>query len=101
AIISLSSGAVLDVAIGKYAKSEHELLREMLNGLTEGDRLLGDRYFCSYLLLARLKKLNIDAVFKMHANRKIDFRKGQNLGSKDHIVTWNKTQRPKWMDQAT
>ncbi len=75
AIISLSSGAVLDIAIGKYTQSEHELLRELLNRLTAGDILLGDRYFCSYFLLARLKALNIDAVFKMHANRKIDFRK--------------------------
>jgi Transposase DDE domain len=101
AIISLSSGAVLDVSIGKYTTSEHELLRGLLSRLTAGDILLGDRYFCSYFLLARLKALNIDAVFKMHANRKIDFRKGENLGSKDHIVAWKKNQRPKWMDQAT
>ncbi len=101
AIMSLSSGAVLNIAIGDYYSSEHGLLREMLDQLSEGDILLGDRYYCSYFLLAHLQKLNIDAVFKINANRKIDFRKGQNLGSHDHIVAWKKNQRPVWMDKET
>lgn len=101
AIVSLSSGAVLDVAIGDYYSSEHGLLREMLDRLTEGDILLGDRYYCSYFLLAHLQRLKIDAVFKMNAIRKIDFRKGQYLGSYDHIVAWKKNQRPRWMGKAT
>ncbi len=62
-----------------YYSSEHGLLREMLDQLSIGDILLGDRYYCSYFLLAHLQKLNIDAVFKINANRKIDFRKGQCL----------------------
>jgi hypothetical protein len=101
AIISLSSGAVLNIAIGDYFSSEHGLLRGMLDQLSEGDILLGDRYYCSYFLLADLQKLNIDAVFKINANRKIDFRKGQCLGHHDHIVAWKKSQRPTWMDKKT
>lgn len=101
AIISLSSGAVLNIAIGDYFSSEHGLLRGMLDELSEGDILLGDRYYCSYFLLAHLQKLNIDAVFKINANRKIDFRKGQCLGYHDHIVAWEKNQRPTWMDKKT
>lgn len=101
AIISLSSGAVLNIAMGDYYSSEHGLLREMLDQLSTGDILLGDRYYCSYFLLAHLQKLNIDAVFKINANRKVDFRKGQCLDHHDHIVAWEKNQKPVWMDKET
>ena len=73
----------------------------MLNGLLEGDILLGDRYYCSYFLLAQLKKLNIEGVFKIHASRKIDFRIGQRLEFGDHIVTCAKDPRSCWMDNKT
>jgi hypothetical protein len=99
AIISLSSGAVLDLAVGDYYSSEHGLLREMLGGLSKGDILLGDQYYCSYFLLAQLQKMKIDAVFKRKTNRKVDFRKGKRIGENDHIVYWKKGQRPKWMDK--
>ncbi len=101
AIISLSSGAVLNLAMGNYYSSEHGLLREMLDSLSGGDILLGDRYYCSYFLLAHLQKLNIDAVFKINTHRKIDFRQGKHLGFHDHIVAWKKNQRPLWMDRKT
>ena len=30
-----------------------------------------------------------------------DFQKGKRLGKGDHIVTWDKPQRPEWLDQET
>jgi hypothetical protein len=33
--------------------------------------------------------------------RHTDFRCGHRLGHNDHVVTWTKPQRPKWMDQAS
>jgi Transposase DDE domain len=101
AIISLSTGAVLDLAIGDYYSSEHGLLREMLGGLSGGDILLGDEYYCSYFLLAQLQRKKIDAVFKIKWNRKVDFRRGKRIGEDDHIIYWEKGQRPKWMDKAS
>ena len=71
---------------GNYNSSEHRLLREMLSRLSPGDILLGYRYYCSYFLLAQLKQLKIDAVFKINVKRRIDFREGEHLGSRDHIV---------------
>ena len=44
-------------------------------------------------------KLEVDAVFPMHAARKYDFRKGTRLGKKDHIVQWKKPSKPDWMSQ--
>jgi hypothetical protein len=97
----LSTGAVLDLNIGHYKSSEHSLLREKLDSLSQGDILLGDRYYCSYFLLAKLFQLGIDAVFKMNILRKYDFRKGTRLGKDDHIVNWKKPQRPTWMEKST
>ena len=104
AIISLSCGAVLDVAIGPYKgkeTGEHALLRQILGSISAGDIILGDRYYCSYFLIAMLQRLGADAVFQIHGSRKSDFRRGKRLGKKDHIVTWEKPkQRPDWMDES-
>jgi len=41
----------------------------------------------------------VDGVFEIHASRKSDFRRGKRLGKRDHIVEWNKPQRPEWMSE--
>nr|QNO46826.1 hypothetical protein AEBCLJCM_00003 [Methanosarcinales archaeon ANME-2c ERB4] len=104
AIISLSCGAVLDVAIGPYKgkeTGEHALLRQILSSISTGDIILGDRYYCSYFLIVMLQWLGVDSVFQIHARRKSDFRRGKHLGKKDHIVIWEKPkQRPNWMNES-
>ena len=98
AIISLSCGAVLDMAIGPYKgkeTGEHALLRQILGSISAGDIILGDRYYCSYFLIVMLQRLGADSVFQIHGSRKSDFRRGKHLGKKDHIVIWEKPkQRP-------
>jgi IS4 transposase len=104
AIISLSCGAVLDVAIGPYKgkeTGEHALLRQMLGSISAGDIILGDRYYCSYFLIVMLQRLGADSVFQIHGSRKSDFRRGKQIGKKDHIVIWEKPkQRPNWMNES-
>ena len=101
AIICLSSGVVLDAAMGPFkgkGTSEHALFRQLLDTLKTGDIILADRYYASYWLIAELISRNIDIVFQQHAVRKVDFRKGKRLGARDHVVEWNKPPaRPKWM----
>lgn len=102
AIISLSSGAVLDIAMGPYEgkkTGEHALLRKILNCLSSGDVVVADRYYCTYWLISLLVQMGVDIVFQSHACRKSDFRLGKHLGKKDHLVTWEKPQRPQWMDK--
>ena len=42
----------------------------------------------------------VDGVFENHAGRKIDFRLGQQLGVRDHLVVWDKPKsRPQWMSK--
>jgi hypothetical protein len=104
AVISYVTGMVLDLAIGPYAgkmTGEHALLRELMHVFKPGDIAMGDCYYPSYFLLAMLIKLNINFVFPIHSARNHDFRTGENLGEKDHIVSWNKPPKPEWMDQET
>lgn len=99
-LISLSTGVVLDCAFGSYSgkqTGEHALAREILPTLKEGEILLGDKYYPSYFLIATLQKLGVEGVFPAHQARHIDFRKGQRLGKKDHLVNWQKPKCPKWM----
>jgi hypothetical protein len=103
ALISLATGAVLDFAMGTYqgkGTGEHALLRSLLdNNLAAGDILLGDEYYCSFFLIALLIEKGVDVVFPLHHARHIDFRCGQALGKRDHIVEWKKPVKPEWMDE--
>ena len=69
AIISLSCGAVLDMAIRPYKgmeTGEHALLRQIVGSISTGDIILGDRYYCSYFLIVMLPRLGADLVFQIH-----------------------------------
>jgi hypothetical protein len=102
-IFSLSVGTVLDAAFNPYVgkeTGETGMLRTLMYSLKRGDLLLGDRYFANYWIIALAKLLGIDVVFRQHQLRKIDFRKGRRLGKNDHLITWTKPQRPKWMTQS-
>lgn len=64
--------------------------------------MIGDRYYCSYWLISTLIEKGVDCVFQRHVLRQSDFRRGVQLGVRDHIIVWEKPkQRPVWMDQKT
>jgi hypothetical protein len=103
-LTSLASGSVLDCALGPWRgkeTGEHALLRQILGSLESDDVLVADRYYCSFFLIAMLGIAGIDFVFQNHTKRKVDFRRGERLGKKDHIVKWLKPVRPEWMDKET
>lgn len=99
-LFSLSVGTVLDLGIrcwaGKF-QSELAMLRDMIPSLQAGEVLLTDRYLCSYMEIALLLKRGVDYVGRMHAHRKVDFRRGRRLGPCDHVVEWSRPKRPDWM----
>lgn len=103
AIICLSTGVILNAAMGKYkgkGGSEHALFRPLLDSFETGDIVLADRYYTSYFLIAMLMDKGVDIIFQQHATRKTDFRKGQRLGVRDHITCWKKPKkRPNWMSK--
>lgn len=92
-LLCLTTGAVLAAAIGPYRgkqTGELALFRSLLDSLVNGDILLGDRIFGTFCDLARLAHRGVDAVFRLRANRPLDFRRGRRLGHDDHLVTWRK-----------
>jgi len=104
ALLGLATGAVLDCAFGPYRgkeTGESALFRTLFAALRSGDIVVADRYYCSYWLVALLQLLGVDVAFRKHHLRHTDFRRGRRLGRHDHIITWEKPSRPKWMDQAT
>lgn len=102
-ITCLASGALLNAVMGNFkgkGSSEQTLLRTLLDTLDAGDVLLGDAFYATYFLLAELCLRDVDAVFQQHGARKrsTDFRRGKNLGSRDHLITLTKPKiRPDWM----
>lgn len=100
-VISLSHGAVLDVAMGPYKgkeSGEHGLFRALLDCFVAGDVMLADAYYASYFLIAQLLSRGVDVVLEQHGARTTDFRQGKRLGRCDHVVQWSKpAARPSWM----
>lgn len=102
AVICLSTGAVLEAATGPFegaGNSELGLLRALGAVFNRGDVMLADSFYCNYFILATLQAAGIDAVFEQHSGRAriTDFRRGRQLGRRDHCMRWPKTQRPPWM----
>jgi len=101
-LISLSCGAVLDVAMAPYRgkkTGETTLFRQLLDHLKAGEVLLGDALFSNYWTIALVIGRGVDIVSHRDGRRLSDFRKGLQLGRFDHIVTWNKPPKPRWMSK--
>lgn len=99
-VISLANGAVLDAAMGPYkgkATGEHALFRELHECFVDGDVMVADGYYCSYFLIAQMQARGVDVVFEQHGARDTDFRRGEKLGTRDHVVKWSRPARPEWM----
>ena len=99
-VFLLAVGTVLDAALGKYEgkqTGENSLFRQLHPLLDDGDVVLADRYFGGWFDIALLRQRGIDVVVRKHQLRATDFRTGTRLGKDDHLVRWNKPQRPGWM----
>lgn len=102
-LVCLGSGAVLDAALGGYrgkGNDEQTLLRGLLDTLKPGDLLLGDAYYASFFLLCALRARGVEAVFEQQGARRrsTDFRRGQRLGARDHLIELHKPKlKPDWM----
>ncbi len=104
ALISLSTGAVLDFACAKYkgkGTGELNLLRVLAGSFKRGNILLADRYYPTFSTVAMLQERGIDLVSISHHARNVDFTKGHVLGPKDHIVEWSKPQGRSYLDAKT
>ncbi len=104
AVMSLASGAILDLGICRYAgkgQSELGILRTLWDIFLPGDVMLADRYMCSWAELVTLKGRGVDSVIRLNVNRTSDFRRGTRLGKGDHIVRWLKPNSIRSVDRQT
>jgi hypothetical protein len=104
AVFCLATGAVVDAALGRgpgKQTGEAALLRELAGGFDPGDVVLADRLYGSFYDLATWLARGVDVVVRLHQARRPDFRTGRRLGPKDHVVTWGRPDRPRWVDDAT
>ena len=102
-VFSLAVATVLDAALGKYQgkqTGENSLFRTLHPLLEEEDVVLADRYFSGWFDMALIRRRSAHVVVHKHQLRPTDFRKGQRLGPDDHLVCWEKPQRPRWMSEA-
>ena len=100
-VTCLATGAALNTAIGPHqgkGSGELGLVRRLLDGFNPGDVMLADALYCNYFLIAALMAKGVDVLFEQNGSRITDFRRGQSLGTRDHIVRWPKpATRPEWM----
>ena len=102
-VICLATGGVIDAAMGPFCgkgNSELGLLRQLQGAFVRGDILLGDAFYCNYFLIATQMAAGVDVLFAQNGARITDFRRGQLLGTRDHVVSWPKpVARPHWMSE--
>jgi hypothetical protein len=99
-VVSLRTACVQDLAYGPYegkATGETALVRALLGELAAGDVVVFDRHYCSYFRVALALRHGLDLVVRLHQRRSCDFRRGRLLGPGDHVVTWQRPERPTWM----
>ncbi len=107
ALICLGSGALLDAATGPCegqcglrGSDEQTWLRGLLDALEADDILLGDAFYPTYFLLCDLVRRGVNGVFEQYGarNRSTDFKTGEKLGVRDHLVVLEKPlRRLDWM----
>jgi len=105
-LISLSAGTVVSYAQGPYqgkGTGETSLLSQLFDDISPNDILLADRYYCTWAILVLLIAQGSHILVQNHARRKPDFRKGERLGAKDHIVEWKKPKKSRsgWPKRIT
>lgn len=102
-VLSLTTAGVCDLALGPYAgkeTGETALLRELLETFDKNDVVVFDRYYGSFMMLALLSLRGLHVCVRRHQLRHSDFRRGRRLGPGDHLITWTRPQRPRWMSQV-
>ena len=103
-LLSLATAACHGLAIGPYQgkeTGEPALFRALLEQITPGSVVVGDRIYCSYFLVAMLQAGAVDTVARLHQCRTSSFRRDHQQRGTDQRVIWPKPDQPDWMDDAT
>ena len=104
-VTCLSSGALLNAAIGRFngkGGDEQTLLRSIQETFEAGDIVMADAFFATYFFIAKMLANGVDVLMEQHGSRRrsTDFRRGQQLGQRDHLIVLEKPKsKPYWMSE--
>jgi len=102
-LVSLATGSCIDYVLGPYqgkGTGETSLFSQLINVLGQSDLLIADRYYTSFAIITLLIKQGTPLVFRQRSTVKSDFRRGQHLGAKDHVIHLIKPKKkPVWMSE--
>lgn len=102
ALFRAGSGLLVDTLIGPLYCHEAKIAYRLFTHLHPGDVLIGDRAFCSYVIIALLARRSVHVLMRQHQRRVTDFRRGRRLGESDQIIEWTRPKKcPTWMAAAT
>lgn len=94
ACFSLESGSLLSYAIGNKRSNELPLFRQQWQTFEPGDIFLGDKGFCSYFDMVKLKDQNVDSVLTLARRKPVSRSKClEIIGPDDLLIKWD---RPKY-----
>ena len=105
-ITCLSSGALMNAAVGRFngkGGDEQTLLRTIQDSFETGDIVMGDAFFATYFFIAEMQSRGVDILMEQQGARKrsTDFRRGNRLGQRDHLIVIDKPKvRPRWMSES-
>lgn len=74
----------------EFTDHDHKVAHRLTQYFEAGDLVLADSAYSSYELIVRLDLKGVNSLMPHHHARKIDFRKGQKIGSNERICTWKK-----------
>src|SRR5215470_2825090 len=100
-LLSLATGACHDLAIAPYAgkgTGETTLLRAMYDALSPGDVVLADALFDNYFLACELRRLGIELVARVQAER-VGSRVVEARPDGD-VILWRRPNKPRGMTGA-
>ena len=103
ALISLSSGAVIDYAVGPMkgkCSGEQALLRTVSASLSRNDLLLADALHSTWWAVQMLTQRGVDVVMPNDGKRQVDFTQGRAHSQADHVVWWPRPPRAPWVASA-
>jgi hypothetical protein len=104
-VTCLSSGALLNAAVGRFngkGGDEQTLLRSIQDTIETGDIVMADAFFATYFFIAKMQAKGVDVLMEQHGSRRrsTDFRRGQKLGQRDHLIRIEKPRiKPYWMSE--
>jgi len=106
AVTDLYTGSVLDVVFGRFqgkGSDEKALLRSVSALFESCDVVLGDAFFPTFIFIADMQAKGVDILMEQFGPRRknIDFRRGKNRGTNDHVIEISKPdKKPNWIAQS-